>query len=407
MSDLSDLVLNIPRDKTLKNIADSVQAMAYAMAATNMENLTWKAVQNYVENGFASKYYQYGDQFAEKWNDTAASKEYDCPFHVSHFGEYRNENDDIFDGMAIQSHYAHPFGIPFSKRAFLKCPEGLAAGTYHLDFAASWGDNQDAKPGIAYSFTLTKPVPEGGSLYGFSQLPEVSYTNWKVTSYAADGKTVIEGPVSVKKSNDGTNLGTLQLTKRNENLNSMQEAAYGYNRWKYSALRQYLNSDKGKGEWWTKQDDWDIAPDELATKAGYLTGLSDELKSVMKTVKITTYTNTVCDDGSADITYDKVFLPSLEELYIVPQIKGEGSIHEYWKERSGATAPLAQHGTYTRMISYSMSDHNSAQYQRLRSANRGNACNTWRVNASGNVNYNNALWASAFLPIIVIGGKSK
>ena len=46
MSDLSDLVLNIPRDKTLKNIADSVQAMAYAMAATNMENLTWKAVQN-------------------------------------------------------------------------------------------------------------------------------------------------------------------------------------------------------------------------------------------------------------------------------------------------------------------------------------------------------------------------
>ena len=238
-------------------------------------------------------------------------------------------------------------------------------------------------------------------------MPDVSYTNWKVTSYAADGKTVIEGPVSVKKSNDGTNLGTLQLTKRNENLNSMQEAAYGYNRWKYSALRQYLNSDKGKGEWWTKQDDWDIAPDELATKAGYLTGLSDELKSVMKTVKVTTYTNTVCDDGSADITYDKVFLPSLEELYIVPQIKGEGSIHEYWKERSGATAPLAQHGTYTRMISYSMSDHNSAQYQRLRSAFRGYACYAWNVYASGYVGYGYALWANTFLPIIVIGGKSK
>ena len=127
----------------------------------------------------------------------------------------------------------------------------------------------------------------------------------------------------------------------------------------------------------------------------------------MKTVKVTTYTNTVCDDGSADITYDKVFLPSLEELYIVPQIKGEGSIHEYWKERSGATAPLAHYGTYTRMISYSMSDHNSAQYQRLRSANRGDAYNTWDVYTSGNVSYYNALWAHAFLPIIVIGGKSK
>lgn len=404
---MSDFMLNTVRDTTMKEICEATNAIAYSLAATNQQNLTWRAVQNYVENGFASKYYQYGDQFTEKWNDTAASKEYDCPFHVSHFGEYRNENDDIFDGMAIQSHYAHPFGIPFSRRAFLKCPEGLAAGTYHLDFAASWGDKQYAEPGIAYSFTLTKPVPEGGSLFGFNKLPDEPYTNWKVTSYDADGKTVVEGPVSVKKSDDGTNLGTLQLTKRNGNLNSMQEAAYGYNRWKYSALRQYLNSDKGKGEWWTKQDDWDIAPDELATKDGYLTGLSDELKSVMKTVKVTTYTNTVYDDGSADITYDKVFLPSLEELYVVPQIKGEGSIHEYWKERSGATTPLAQYGTYTRMISYSMSDHKSAANQRLRSANRGNAYDTWRVYASGRVSYSSALWASTFLPIIVIGGKSK
>lgn len=397
---MSDFMLNTVRDTTMKEICEATNAIAYSLAATNQQNLTWKAVQNYVENGFASKYYQYGDQFTEKWNDTAASKEYDCPFHVSHFGEYRNENDDIFDGMAIQSHYAHPFGIPFSRRAFLKCPEGLAAGTYHLDFAASWGDKQYAEPGIAYSFTLTKPVPEGGSLFGFNKLPDEPYTNWKVTSYDADGKTVVEGPVSVKKSDDGTNLGTLQLTKRNGNLNSMQEAAYGYNRWKYSALRQYLNSDKGKGEWWTKQDDWDIAPDELATKDGYLTGLSDELKSVMKTVKVTTYTNTVYDDGSADITYDKVFLPSLEELYVVPQIKGEGSIHEYWKERSGATTPLAQYGTYTRMISYSMSDHKSAAYQRLRSAYRGIAYSTWIVFTSGGViGYVSALWANTFLPI--------
>lgn len=34
-----------------------------------------------------------------------------------------------------------------------------------------------------------------------------------------------------------------------------------------------------------------------------------------------------------------------------------------------------------------------------RSANRGNAYNTWNVNASGNVNNNNALGANTFLPI--------
>lgn len=403
---MDNFVLNIPRDETLKAISEATQAIAYGMAATNAQNLTWAAVQNYVENGFASRYYQYGDQFAEKWTDTAANKEYDCPFQVNHFGEYYNENDEVFDGMAIQSHYAHPFGIPFSRRAFLRCPNGLAAGTYHLDFASAWGDN--AKPGIAYSFTLTKPVPEGGSLYGFSQMPDTPSTNWRVTSYAADGKTIVEGPVKVTQSSDGTNLGTLQLTKRTGNLNSMQEAAYGYNRWKQSALRQYLNSDKKKGEWWVKTDDWDISPDELATKDGYLCGLSDDLKSVMKTVKVTTYTNTVCDDGTADITYDKVHIPSLEEIYVVPQIKGEGSVHEYWKERSGAKAPLTQYGTYPRMISYSMSDHKTAAYQRLRSASRGGAYGTWYVDASGFVHSGDAAyWARAFDPIIVIGGKSK
>lgn len=39
---------------------------------------------------------------------------------------------------------------------------------------------------------------------------------------------------------------------------------------------------------------------------------------------------------------------------------------------------------------------------RLRSANRGNAYNTWYVNTSGNVNNNNAYWANAVAPIVII-----
>lgn len=40
------------------------------------------------------------------------------------------------------------------------------------------------------------------------------------------------------------------------------------------------------------------------------------------------------------------------------------------------------------------------QNVRLRSANRGNACNTWYVNSSGNVNNNNASNANRFAPIV-------
>ena len=43
----------------------------------------------------------------------------------------------------------------------------------------------------------------------------------------------------------------------------------------------------------------------------------------------------------------------------------------------------------------------SAQNVRLRSANRGNAYNTWNVNTSGNVNNNNANWANACAPIAI------
>ena len=42
------------------------------------------------------------------------------------------------------------------------------------------------------------------------------------------------------------------------------------------------------------------------------------------------------------------------------------------------------------------------QNVRLRSANRGNANNTWNVNSSGNVNNNNAANSNRFSPIITL-----
>lgn len=52
-----------------------------------------------------------------------------------------------------------------------------------------------------------------------------------------------------------------------------------------------------------------------------------------------------------------------------------------------------------------MGDYNNfrvqatAQNVRLRSANRGNANNTWNVNSGGNVNNNNASNANRFEPL--------
>lgn len=392
--------VNFPRETTMQDIAQALQTIAFLKSGEQTNITSWETLSGLVRNGYAEKIFDYGTQFVENWRDTAAQKDYEYPWQVNHFDNYELENGEIFKGMCIQAHYAHPFGVQFSQaRAFLKCPDGLAAGTYNVTFGEDWGNY--GKVNTTWQFTLTQAVPKGGKLAGFTRLPDTAPSTWKVTSYKADGIEKIE-TVAVSSGNAGTALGTMKLNTRNGNLNSMQETAYGWNRWKTSALRQYLNSDKEKGKWWTAQDEWDVAPDQLATKDGFLRGMPEKMLKVLKTVKVVTYTNTVQDGGEADITYDKIFIPSLEEMYINPEKTGEGNVHEYWKRRSGSKTKLQQWQTYLRMISYSVSDHTSPQAVRLRSAYRANAYNTWRVNSSGGVSYYYGWSTDAFSPLAVL-----
>lgn len=393
--------MNIPRESTMQDIAQALQTIAFLKSGEQTNITSWETLSGLVKNGYAEKIFDYGTQFIESWRDTAAQQDYEYPWQVNHFDNYELENGEVFKGMCIQAHYAHPFGVQFSQtRAFLKCPDGLQAGTYNVTLGKDWGNY--GKENTTWQFTLTQAVPEGGRLAGFTRLPDLAPSTWKVTSYKADGIEKIE-TVAVSSGNAGTALGILNLNTRNGNLNSMQETAYGWNRWKTSALRQYLNSDKEKGKWWTAQDEWDIAPEQLASKDGFLRGMPEEMLKVLKTVKVVTYTNTVMDGGEADITYDKIFIPSLEEMYINPEKAGEGNVHEYWKRRSGSKTKLQHWQTYPRMISYSVSNHTSPQSVRLRSAYRPIACYTWRVYSSGGVSGSLGGWyADTFSPLAIL-----
>lgn len=369
-------------DETGQEIVNVLEVIAQTNIAR--KDMDWPTVQAIVANGAGSKAFAIGTQLIEKWTDTAEQKEYDMPWQVNHFEDVTLENGEIVPGMWLQTHYTLPFGIQFShQRAFLACPDGLSAGTYHFDFAKAWGDN--IKPGISYKFTLTKPVEKGGRLAGCYGAPDIAPSSWKVYSYGKDGITLNE-TVNVTVGNDGTNLGTIQDSSRSGNLNSVQEMAYGLNRWKTSALRQYLNSNKPKGQWWTPQDQWDICPDQLASKDGFLCGMPEEMLKSLKKVKVSTFANTVNDEGVEDITYDYVIIPSMEQVYCQPQISGEGVAHDYWKRRSGRTTPCEQYQTYPNMISYSVANHTSPHDVRLRSANRGYAFYTYYIQSKGAVN---------------------
>lgn len=391
-------VVNIPRESTMQEIAQALQTMAFTQAA-NMKNLSdWTKFSGLSRNGFIPKILNYGDQILEKWTDTAANQEYDFPWQYTHSENVELEDGEVIPGTFLEAHYTTPFGLQFSNRAFLRCPDGLAAGTYHLMLQQNWGTH--AKANTSWQFTLAKAVPKGGSVYGFTQMPDVAPSNWKATSYAADGITTIE-TVAVTSGSDGTDLGTMQYETRNGNLNSMQESAYGWNRWKYSAARQWLNSTQPKGKWWTKQDDWDIAPSQLATKDGFLCGMPADMLAALKTVKVITLANTVNDGGVTDITYDRVFLASMSQMN-VNMSKEEGAVHEYWQRRTNSKTPIEPWKTYPVMIRYSAADHTSPQYVFSRSAYRGNANGVLIVNSSGGVHSTSAWYSNAYAPLVVI-----
>ena len=365
--------------------------------------VNWLLLKEYAHEGVFGDLYSYGDQFVDKWKDVANNTDYAYPWRLNHIGQYKLADGEILKNRpCLQLHFVHPFGVQFSHpRAFLKCPDGLSAGTYNINFAQSWG----SFTALSWTFTLTKSVPVGGRLAGFDFMADDFSSTRSVTSYGADGITKIE-TVSATQGVNGTNLGTLNFATRNGNLNSMQETGYGWNRWKTSAIRQYLNSSAPIGAWWKAKDEWDIAPNELTTKAGFLSGCPEQFINAIKPVEVKTYINTVYDSTQQaedyDLTYDNVFLPSLEEMYINPQKFGEGEVHEYWKRRSGRTQPFAQWNTYPELIHYAVENHASAHDVRLRSAYRDIASYTCAVSSSASVTSSGAYNSLRFSPLVVL-----
>ena len=369
---------------------------------------TWEQVMLAIKSKLHREMYAVGDKFSNIWKDTNNSnKEYDNPLRINHFEDgLELEDGTTVNGMWLQTVYAHLKGVQFShQQAFYVSNEGMTAGAYCIGFDYTWGDKGYVTKGDYWNFTLTKDVPAGGKLAGFYGAPDQPQTNWRVYVYSADGKTVLETVSTINKGQEGTLLGVM-TAYGDENLNGIQQMAYGDNRYATSAIRQYLNSDKPKGEWWTAQTKWDIAPDQLSQIDGYLCGMDPELLAVLKPVKVVTYCNTVTATGQKqvkDIAYDKVTLISLEQMYIEPQAAGEGETHEYYKELNGTAKKFQWWQTYEILKTFAVENPTSPQNVRLRSALRYYACGTWYVYSSGYVNGSNASNAYRPAPLMFIG----
>lgn len=369
---------------------------------------TWEQVILAIKSKLHREMYAVGDKFSNIWKDTNNSnKEYDNPLRINHFEDgLELEDGTTVNGMWLQTVYAHLQSVQFShQQAFYVFNEGMTAGTYCIGFDYTWGDKGYVTKGDYWNFSLTKDVPAGGKLAGFYGAPDQPQTNWRVYVYSADGKTVLETVSTINKGQEGTLLGVM-TAYGDENLNGIHQMAYGDNRYATSAIRQYLNSDKPKGEWWTAQTKWDIAPDQLSQIDGYLCGMDPELLSVLKPVKVVTYCNTVTATGQKqvkDITYDKVTLISLEQMYIEPQAAEEGEVHEYYKELNGTDTKFQRQKTYEILKTFVVESHTKSQAIHLRSANRNSAHYPWLVYSNGLISYTGASYAIRPVPLMFIG----
>ena len=342
-------------DKTLQDIKNVLIARneIYKDFVKKYQKTTWDEVAYNVKTGKAPLIYDIGDELICSYRYYASNNvdytDYEFPWVVAGFRDVEWEDGTVHPGMILQAKHCTIESVQFD------APE-----------------NVDCDPS-------TETVAEDG-IYYFGKNGN-TYTALELSA----GATIPYSDYENIYKNDIDNVSIVQN---------------GYNNYKMSAQRQWLNSDGNRGQWWESTHIGDAAPSQLNSVRGFLNGLDSELIAVVNPIKIQVARNTAADDGGVDVMYDQFFLPSVEEMYGVPQLADvEGEYFAYWKDATGLSEPSNAANTgriITRL------DNDSAQYCRLRSAHRGNSYDAWIVLTTGALYSSTATYAYSCAPACVI-----
>lgn len=326
-------------------------------AITYNRNPNWAAYRAAITNGTIQEMLDIGDIIVDTWTDTAANKEYEYSWVVADFRKATLEDGTEVDAMYLMSKNSLPWNTPFAQGTKLVATE------------------DEAQEGILYygynGSTYTLLDIEGGE-----PLPKEQYTNIY--------KTLLD--CSKTPANTSTNFN-----------NAMSN---GLNRWELSAARQFLNSNADAGNWFESK----ILSDTCSyanTRAGFLSGFSAAFQDALVPIKVQTVRNTVIYNGETDVTYDKMFLPSSEEVYMgaynTTYNGVEGTAWEYYKRMT--TAPTTNSLAARAIIPLGGTSANSSW---LRSANLGYTTNEYSITTNGSRNYNASYNNYRFAPACAI-----
>ena len=347
----------------------------------------------------------YGDQITPAWSEGETN--YNPAMNLCHESDELLEDGETIHGAFFEWDKTTPTGVPFDEPEALYYFDGTeAAGTYHISINTAYGDGWIS--GQSIQFTLSEAPSEGDQfVVDCNKNNATNPTNGRTWNVYGKGSTVSKQTGTTSNGTGGSKLGytsDVDAQHTNGRVNAPSRVVYGYNRWSQSALRQWLNSVANASAWWTAQNDWDRPPAVASTLAGFLAGYDEGVYRHFKPIKVVTVACNA-DDNVEDVTYDRVFLSSLEQMYCVPQFSGkEGSYWEYYKRLLGRTTPAPTGETYARLIKYGLTNGStlSAQTCWRRSASRIHAGNAWLVGASGSVYANTAFNAYRCAPSVFL-----
>ena len=345
----------------------------------------------------------YGDQIAPAWAD--GTDNYNPAFNLCHEADALLEDQESIHGAYWEWDKVLPYGAQFDAPEAIYYFDGTEQpGDYYITIGAAYSNGWIAGQSIQITLTAA-PDADDQLVISLNTSGDTNPTGGRTWNVYAKGGTESKQTGTTSNGTSGTKLGETSSTNGNTTngrVNAPSRCVYGSNRWSQSGLRQFLNSAAAAGSWWTAQNPWDRPHALAATKAGFLAGYSADVVRYFKPIKVVTV---ACDaDSNAeDVTYDRVFLSALEQMYCTPQFSGkEGEYWEYYKRLLGRTTTAPTNATYARLIKYALNSPTSAQYCVRRSANRALATYVWRVASSGYVFSHGAYSADRCAPCVFI-----
>lgn len=230
--------------------------------------------------------------------------------HIGDAGDVGGEEGSNY--VALMMHDCFKNTLQFDQReAFFYADKELPAGTYHFKTEhtnitdTAWDEWKKT-----LQFTIKTAVPAGGQI-AFSTDTEYNKTragNAKIITYSSQTSTTALETVDCAEGTSGTDLSTLG------DINNSQRVCYGYNNYKQSAIRQFLNSGAAAGSVWTPQNKFDRPPTWAATQDGFMNGLDSDFLNAVQQVTVNVATNKITDGNTLESMKDKFFLACAKNI---------------------------------------------------------------------------------------------